>query len=122
MQCGASEASAALLIRDRTGGGLSAGTMQQGFVYILSNRRYGVLYVGVTNDMSRRLTEHRLKGTPGFSKTHGLTLLVHIEEYPSIMEARAREHVLKRWRRAWKLKLVDENNPEWNDLADQLQP
>jgi putative endonuclease len=96
--------------------------MQRGFVYILSNRRYGVLYTGVTNDPSRRLAEHRLKGTPGFSKTHGLTLLVHIEEFPSITEARAREHVLKRWRRAWKLKLIDEHNPEWNDLADQLQP
>jgi len=47
-------------------------------------------------------------------------LLVHLEEYPSITEARAREHVLKRWRRAWKLKLIDEHNPEWNDLADQL--
>jgi putative endonuclease len=120
MQCGASEASAALLIRDRTGGGLSVVAMQSGFVYILTNRRYGVLYVGVTDDPSRRLTEHRLKGTPGFSKTHGLTLLVHLEEYPSIVEARAREHVLKRWRRAWKLKLIDEHNPEWRDLADQL--
>ncbi|MBX9829833.1 MAG: GIY-YIG nuclease family protein [Xanthobacteraceae bacterium] len=96
--------------------------MQRGFVYILSNRRYGVLYTGVTNDLSRRLAEHRLKGTPGFSKTHGLVLLVHVEEYSSIAEARVREHVLKRWRRAWKLRLVDENNPEWKDLADQLQP
>ncbi len=96
--------------------------MSRGFVYILTNCRYGVLYVGVTNDVSRRLSEHRLKGTPGFSKTHGLALLVHVEEYPSITEARAREHVLKRWRRAWKLRLVDENNPEWNDLAGQLQP
>ncbi len=57
--------------------------------YILSNRRYGVLYVGVMNDLSRRLAEHRLKGTPGFSKTHGLTRLVHVEEHPSITEARA---------------------------------
>ncbi len=92
------------------------------FVYILTNRRYGVLYVGVTNDMSRRLSEHRLKGAPGFSKTHGLTRLVHVEEYSSIAEARSREYVLKRWRRAWKLKLVDEDNPEWNDLADKLEP
>ena len=94
--------------------------MQPGFVYILTNRRYGVLYVGATNDVSRRLSEHRLKGTPGFSKTHGLILLVHVEQYPSITEARAREHVLKRWRRAWKLKLIDESNPDWHDLADQL--
>jgi putative endonuclease len=96
--------------------------MQRGFVYILTNTRYGVLYVGVTSNMPRRLAEHRLRGVPGFSKTHGLAVLVHVEAYPSIMEARAREHVLKRWRRAWKLKLIDENNPEWKDLAEQLQP
>jgi putative endonuclease len=90
------------------------------FVYILSNRRYGVLYVGVTNDLSRRMSEHRLKGTPGFAKTHGLTMLVHAEEYSSVLEARAREHSLKRWRREWKLKLVDESNPEWRDLTGEL--
>jgi putative endonuclease len=92
------------------------------FVYILTNRRYGVLYVGLTNDLSRRLAEHRLKGTPGFSKTYGLTQLVHVEEYASIQEARAREHALKRWRRGWKLKFIDESNPEWNDLVEKLQP
>ena len=92
----------------------------QMFAYILTNRRYGVLYVGVTNDLSRRLSEHRLKGTPGFSRTYGLTRLVHIEEHPSIIAARAREHTLKRWRRGWKLKLIDENNSAWDDLANQL--
>jgi putative endonuclease len=69
----------------------------------------------------RRLSEHRLKGTPGFSKNHGLTKLVHVEEYASIDEARAREHSLKRWLRAWKLALVDENNSAWRDLAEDWQ-
>ena len=87
--------------------------------YILSNRRYGVLYVGVTNNLMRRLSEHRRKLVPGFTATHGVTKLVYFEEYSSITEARAREHSLKRWRRAWKLKLIDQFNPEWLDLVDE---
>jgi putative endonuclease len=90
------------------------------FVYILTNRRYGVLYVGVTNDLVRRTTEHRSKALPGFTRTHGLPVLVYFEEYSSIDEARAREHTLKRWRRDWKLALVDKNNPEWRDLSEEL--
>jgi putative endonuclease len=90
------------------------------FIYILTNRRYGVLYVGVTNNLARRVTEHRLKIVPGFTAKYGLVKLVYFEEYPSILEARAREHALKRWRRAWKLDLVDKFNPEWRDLAEEL--
>ena len=90
------------------------------FVYILTNRRYGVLYVGVTNNLARRVTEHRLKAVPGFTKKYGLVNLVYFEQYSSIVEARAREHTLKRWRRAWKLALVDKFNPDWHDLADEL--
>ena len=86
------------------------------------NRRYGVLYVGVTNDLARRISEHRQKLVPGFTKTYGVTQLVYFEEYASIREAREREHVLKRWRRSWKLKLIDAFNPEWRDLAGDLAP
>jgi putative endonuclease len=89
------------------------------FVYILTNRRYGVLYVGVTNNLMRRLSEHRQKLVPGFTATYGVTKLVYFEEYPSITEARAREHSLKRWHRAWKLKLIDQFNPKWSDLVDE---
>jgi putative endonuclease len=90
------------------------------FVYILSNRRRGVLYVGVTNDLIRRLSEHKAKLVPGFTKTYGVVMLVYYEEYSSILEARAREAMLKRWRRAWKIELIDKFNPDWRDLADEL--
>ena len=90
------------------------------FVYILTNRPRGVLYVGVTGDLARRTAEHKAKLAPGFSERYGLVHLVYYEEYPSIISARARERLLKRWRRAWKLALVEETNPDWRDLADEL--
>src|SRR6266446_4967531 len=90
------------------------------FVYILSNRRRGVLYIGLTNDLIRRLSEHKAKLVPGFTKTYGVVMLVYYEEYSSVMEARAREATLKRWRRAWKIALIDKFNPDWRDLADEL--
>jgi putative endonuclease len=90
------------------------------FVYILANRPRGVLYIGVTNDLVRRLAQHKVKVMPGFTKTYGVVFLVYYEEYPSIREARAREATLKRWRRAWKLELIDQFNPDWRDLADDL--
>ena len=90
------------------------------FVYILSNRRRGVLYIGLTNDLIRRLSEHKAKLVPGFTKTYGVVMLVYYEEYSSVMEARAREATLKRWRRPWKIALIDKFNPDWRDLADEL--
>ena len=93
--------------------------MRRYYVYILANRRYGVLYVGVTNDLVRRIFQHKQKAVPGFTQEYGVTRLVYFEEYASITEARARERSLKRWRRAWKLALVDKLNPEWRDLAEE---
>ena len=93
--------------------------MRRYFVYILANRRYGVLYVSVTNDLHRRIFQHRSKAVPGFTREHGVVRLVYFEEYASITEARARERSLKRWRRAWKLDLVDKSNPAWRDLAEE---
>jgi putative endonuclease len=90
------------------------------YVYILTNRPRGVLYVGVTNNVSRRISEHRAKIVPGFTSRHGVILLVHVEEYASILEARAREHSLKRWRREWKFELIEKNNPDWRDLSGDL--
>lgn len=90
------------------------------FVFVLSNRRRGVLYVGVTSDLTRRLPEHKAKLVPGFTKTYGIVMLVYYEEYSSILEARAREATLKRWRRAWKMELIDKFNPDWRDLAEEL--
>ena len=90
------------------------------FVYILASKRNGTLYVGVTNNLPRRMSEHKAKLVPGFTKQYGVTLLVYFEIFESILEARSREHALKRWRRAWKLKLIEGLNPDWRDLTDEL--
>jgi putative endonuclease len=92
------------------------------FVYILANRPRGVLYVGVTGDLARRITIHKAKLAPGFTKTYGVVLLVYYEEYASVIEARARERALKRWHRDWKFALIEKANPDWRDLADELAP
>ncbi len=90
------------------------------WVYMLASRRNGTLYVGVTNDLSRRVFEHRSKLIAGFTRDYGVTMLVWYEEYPTIIEARAREHSLKRWRRAWKIALIEDFNPMWKDLYQTL--
>ena len=90
------------------------------FVYILASKRNGTLYIGVTNNLPRRMSEHKAKLVPGFTKQYDVTLLVYFETFESILEARSREHTLKRWRRAWKLKLIEDLNPDWRDLTDDL--
>jgi putative endonuclease len=90
------------------------------FVYILASRRNGTLYVGVTKDIARRIAEHKARLVPGFTRMYGVDRLVHVEECASILEARMREHALKRWRRAWKISLVEKDNPHWRDLVDDL--
>src|SRR5258708_7028235 len=92
------------------------------FVYILANCPRGVLYVGVTGNLSGRITAHKAKLAPGFTKTYGLVLLVHYEEYASVIEARARERAIKRWRREWKFALIEKANPGWRDLAVEIAP
>ena len=90
------------------------------YVYILTNRRRGVLYIGVTNNLARRLAEHKGKLAPGFTNSFGLVRLAYLEEYTSVLEARARERSLKRWRREWKFELVEKLNPDWRDLSDDI--
>ena len=90
------------------------------FVYILASKRNGTLYVGVTNNLARRMLEHKGKLVPGFTRKYGVDLLVYLEAFDSVLEARAREHSLKRWRRAWKVKLIEEFNPDWDDLTNRL--
>jgi putative endonuclease len=90
------------------------------FVYILASRRNGTLYVGVTNDLVRRIGEHKSKLVPGFTRKYRVDKLVYFEEFASILEARARERELKRWDRAWKLALIEAMNPQWRDLTDEL--
>jgi putative endonuclease len=90
------------------------------FVYVLANRPKGVLYVGVTSDLAQRAWQHKTKAVPGFTRRYGATRLVYYEEYASILQARERERALKRWRRAWKFKLIEDINADWRDLADEL--
>ncbi len=90
------------------------------FVYILASKRNGTLYVGVTNDLARRVTEHKAKLVPGFTRKYGVNLLVYFEAFDSILQARAREHALKRWRRAWKIALIEKLNFDWRDLSHEL--
>ena len=90
------------------------------FVYILASKRNGTLYIGVTNNLARRVAEHKAKLVPGFTRKYGVDLPVYFEAFDSVLEARAREHAKKRWRRAWKIELIEKLNPESRDLADQL--
>jgi len=90
------------------------------FVYILASRYRDTLYVGVTNELSRRVAEHKSGAVPGFTKRYGVKTLVYFEEYSSVFEVRAREYALKRWRREWKFALIEQHNPNWQDVADSL--
>jgi putative endonuclease len=90
------------------------------FVYILANTRRGVMYVGLTNNLARRIEQHRAKAVPAFTSSYGVSRLVYVESYSSLDEARARERILKRWRREWKFKLIEAENPSWHDLSDKL--
>jgi putative endonuclease len=90
------------------------------FVYILASKRNGTLYIGVTNNLARRLSEHKAKLVSGFTRKYEVDQLVYFETFNSILEARAREHSLKHWRRAWKIALIEELNPDWRDLTDDL--
>jgi putative endonuclease len=90
------------------------------YVYILASRRNGTLYVGVTNDVMRRTWEHKADLVEGFTRKYGVHILVYYELYEDIDIAIAREKRLKRWNRAWKIKLIEANNSGWNDLYDRL--
>jgi putative endonuclease len=85
-------------------------------VYILTNKARGVLYVGVTNDLKRRVVEHRLGIIEGFTKKYSLSRLVYFEFFESVQDAIYREKRLKRWPREWKINLVEKNNPLWRDI------
>lgn len=88
--------------------------------YILASRRNGTLYHGSALDLSHRIWEHKNKLTPGFTSRYGVTMLVYYEHYDLLKDARAREYQVKRWRRAWKLELIEKMNPNWRDLYFDL--
>jgi len=90
--------------------------MQSSYVYILTNKRNGTLYIGVTSNLISRIWQHKNQITKGFCDKYKLHKLVYYEEHPNIVEAIRREKCLKKWRRLWKLKLIESLNPEWRDL------
>jgi putative endonuclease len=88
------------------------------YVYILASRRNGTLYIGVTNDLERRVWEHKEGLVPGFTKKHGVKLLVYFQAFTDIGEAIHRETRLKKYKREWKMNLIQRENMEWCDLAE----
>jgi len=90
------------------------------FVYMMTNKPNGTLYIGVTNDLVRRVYEHRTHATPGFTDRYNLEHLVWFEQHDTPAEAIRREKALKRWNRAWKVALIAKSNPSWRDLWDQI--
>jgi putative endonuclease len=93
---------------------------QGGFVYILTARAHGVLYVGVTADIDQRVWQHRNGMGSAFARRYGLDRLVLVEEYPTIEEAIRREKQLKSWKREWKVELIEGGNQQWLDLGDRF--
>ena len=94
--------------------------MRGGYVYIMTNKPQGTLYIGVTSNLARRVWEHREGVIDGFTRRYGLKRLAHYEFYDDIRNALQREKNLKHWPRLWKLALVQESNPGWSDLYETL--
>jgi putative endonuclease len=90
--------------------------MKYYFVYILASKRNGTLYIGVTNDVERRTYEHKNNVFPGFTQKYGVHMLVYYEMFTDIDDAITREKQLKKWNRAWKIRLIEKHNPKWEDL------
>ncbi|MCA6112255.1 GIY-YIG nuclease family protein [Bradyrhizobium cenepequi] len=90
------------------------------YVYLLASKKYDTLYIGVTNDIVRRIHEHKTKAVPGFTKRYAVHRLVWFEIYDDPITAITREKELKKWRRDWKVRLVEEKNPEWIDLYPEI--
>ena len=89
-------------------------------VYMLASGRHGTLYIGVTNNLARRVHEHKTKRHAGFTARYDVVRLVWYESYDRVLEAIQREKALKKWRRDWKIRLIEEFNPDWSDLAFSL--
>ena len=93
---------------------------KQYYLYILASKRNGTLYIGITNDIIRRVGEHKLKLIDGFTKKYNVALLMYYEDFNDVNEAILREKRLKKWNRDWKIRLIESINPNWDDLTDKL--
>ncbi|MBI2336060.1 MAG: GIY-YIG nuclease family protein [Deltaproteobacteria bacterium] len=94
--------------------------MKKYFIYIMASRRNGTLYIGVTNDIVRRVYEHKNDLIKGFTERYKVHHLVYVEETDDVNAAITREKQLKKWKRSWKLRLIEELNPKWKDLYEKL--
>ena len=92
----------------------------QYYIYILASGRNGTLYIGSTNDVVRRIREHRKKSNDGFTKKYHVHALVYFEQAPGIKTAMAREKQIKHWNRKWKIRLIEQHNPMWKDLYPSI--
>ena len=92
----------------------------QYYIYILASKKNGALYVGVTSDLIRRVFEHKSDFVEGFTKKHQVHNLMYYEVTESVESAIAREKQLKKWHRDWKIRLIEQENPEWNDLYPEI--
>ena len=93
--------------------------MNKFYVYILASQKNGTIYIGFTNDLKRRILDHKEKAVKGFTEKYNVTILVYFEEFENSEDAILREKQLKKWKRAWKLKLIDKENSSWNDLSKE---
>ncbi len=90
------------------------------YVYILASKRNGTLYVGITNDLIKRVYEHKNSLVDGFTKKYNVKMLVFYESTEDVLSAIAREKCIKKWNRLWKIKFIEETNPDWKDLSLEL--
>ena len=103
-----------------TAEGLGIRVMRSYFVYVLASGVNGTLYVGVTSNLLRRVDQHRRGVADGFTKKYGVHRLVYFERYGDIRDAIRREKRMKLWKRAWKVRLIEKENPEWRDLFEEV--
>ena len=100
--------------------GIQEAHLKRPFVYILASRRNGTFYIGVTSNLAQRLEQHRENAAAGFTRRYGVHTLVWYEAHATMESAITREKALKRWKRAWKVELIEKTNPLWRDLATEV--
>jgi len=94
--------------------------MEAYYIYILASKKNGTLYIGVTDNLIKRVYQHKNNLVEGFTKKYHIHMLVYFDETNDVLNAITREKQLKKWKRDWKIRLIEEKNPEWKDLCDQL--